>query len=172
MKQNKKYNDDLRIGYKRSNFIYGGLIYAVGDTIASLLLGEFGWVRLLGMLLIGATLYAIEIPAYFKWIEKKVPSEEGLLPKIQKTLLAILYFNPLWVARHLLLIKLFSLQVDQINFELVQIAWLSFLGTIPISILANYIIQNLIKLDWRYIGSSIFSALMALYYAFSATFFA
>lgn len=161
----------MKISLQRTDAIYGGLIYLIGDTAAAILLGEFGWIRLLGITFIGATLYAIEVPAYFRWIDKKVTGETGFLPKVKKTVLAILYFNPLWIVRHLLFIELFSLEFDQINMGLWNIAWLSFLGTIPAGIIGNYVIQNLIKIDWRYIASSVFSALMAIYYALSTTLF-
>ncbi len=159
----------MKISLQRRDAMYGGLIYFLGDTIAAILLGEFAWTRLIGMTLIGSTLYAIEIPTYFRWIDKTVTAKGGLLPKIQKTVLAVLFFNPIWIARHLLFIKLFSLQFDQINLGLLNIAWVSFLGAIAIGIPANYIIQNLIKINWRFVASSIFSGLMAIYYALSAT---
>ena len=162
----------MKIGYRLSDAVYGGLIYGIGDSIATLILGDLGWIRLLGMVTLGATLYAIEIPNYFKWIDKKMPAQIGFYPKLKRTMLAILYFNPLWIARHLLFIKLFSLQFDEINLGLISIAFFSFLGTIPIGILGNYIIQNRIKIDKRYIASSIYSALMAIYYAMSTAWFA
>lgn len=161
----------MKITLQRTDVIYGGLIYLLGDTSAAILLGEFGWVRLIGITFIGATLYAVEVPNYFRWIDKKVPDTTGFLPKLQKTALAILYFNPIWIARHLLFVKFFSLEFEQINFSLLNIAWLSFLGAIPAGILGNYIIQNLIKIDWRFAASATFSGLMAIYYALSATWF-
>ncbi len=157
--------------YNKKNILKGAIIYAVGDTIASLLLHEFQVTRLLGMMLIGATFYAYEIPNYFAWIDKKTKNTIGIKKTIQKTALAILYFNPLWIARHLFFIKLFSQKYDSINFGLLQIAFWSFLVNIPISIIANYIIQNKIKLDWRFMASAIFSGLMAIYYAMSETLF-
>lgn len=90
---------------------------------------------------------------------------------LAKTVLAVLYFNPLWIARHLLFIKLFSGQFEGIGFNLMQIALWSFLVNIPISFIANYVIQNRIKLKWRFLGSATFSALMAIYYALSETLF-
>ncbi len=157
--------------YNKKNILKGAIIYAVGDTIASLLLHEFQITRLLGMILIGATFYAYEIPNYFAWIDKKTKNTIGIKKTIQKTTLAILYFNPLWIARHLFFIKLFSQKYDSINFDLLQIAFWSFLVNIPISIIANYLIQNRIKLDWRFVASAIFSGLMAIYYAMSETLF-
>lgn len=123
------------------------------------------------MVLIGATVYAFEIPNYFNWIEKKTANNNGLRKTIAKTILAIAYFNPFWIFRHLLFIKLFSGNFEQITSNLFIVACWSFLVNIPISFIANFIIQNKVKLDWRFLASAIFSALMAIYYALSETIF-
>lgn len=123
------------------------------------------------MVLIGTTIYAFEIPNYFNWIEKKTANNRGLRKTIAKTILAIAYFNPFWIFRHLLFIKLFSGNFDQITSNLFIVACWSFLVNIPISFIANFIIQNKVKLDWRFLASAIFSALMAIYYALSETIF-
>ena len=123
------------------------------------------------MMLVGTTVYAFEIPNYFDWIVKKTENLQGLKATLTKTGLAMLYFNPLWIARHLLFIKLFSGQFETIGWTLLEIAFWSFLANILISFVANYIIQNRIKLKWRFLASAIFSAIMAIYYALSETFF-
>ena len=123
------------------------------------------------MMLIGATVYAFEIPNYFDWIVKKTQFLNGFKATLVKTLLAIVYFNPLWIARHLLFIKLFSGQFEAIGWNILEIAFWSFLANILISFIANYIIQNRFKLKWRFLGSAIFSAIMAIYYALSETLF-
>ena len=123
------------------------------------------------MILIGATIYAFEIPNYFAWIDKKTISYQGVKKTLAKTGLAIAYFNPLWIFRHLAFIKIFSGNYEQLNSKLLLVAFWSFLVNIPISLIANYMIQNKIKLDWRFIASAIFSALMAIYYALSETIF-
>lgn len=143
----------------------------MGDTIAALLLGEFSVYRLVGMILVGALLYSLEIPSYFKWIDKVTASYKGISRTLAKTGLAISYFNPLWIFRHLAFIKLFSGDYDLINADLVLVAFYSFLANIPISFVANYLIQNKIKINWRFMASAIFSALMAIYYALSETIF-
>lgn len=157
--------------YSTSNILKGALIYSAGDSIAAILLDEFSLYRLLGMVLIGATVYAFEIPNYFAWIDKRTVSNKGIHKTLAKTGLAIAYFNPIWIWRHLLFIKLFSGNIDQINWHLSYIACMSFLVNIPISFIANYGIQNKIKLRWRFLASAIFSALMAIYYALSETLF-
>lgn len=122
-------------------------------------------------MIVGATVYAIEIPNYFKWIDKKTSKLRGVQLTLTKTTLAIAYFNPLWIYRHLLFIKLFSGSFDEIQVGLIEVALLSFLVNIPISFIANYLIQNKITLQWRFIASATFSALMAIYYALSETIF-
>ncbi|MFK5889250.1 MAG: hypothetical protein QM486_00800 [Flavobacteriaceae bacterium] len=157
--------------YSKNNILKGALIYATGDTIAAVILGEFNMMRLLGMMLIGATFYAFEIPNYFKWIETKTQNLKGLTYLLSKTGLAIAYFNPLWIARHLFFIKLFSGQFDALNWGLLSIALISFAVNIPISFIANFLIQTKTPLKWRFLASAIFSALMAIYYALSETLF-
>ncbi len=157
--------------YSKHNILRGAIIYASGDTIAALILNEFSLMRLLGMVLIGATVYAFEIPNYFSWIEKRTGDFAGIKLQVYKTSLAILYFNPLWISRHLLFIMLFSSQVRDLSWDLLRIGSLSFLLNIPLSIIANYIIQNKIHLKWRFFSSSVFSELMAIYYALSVVIF-
>ncbi|MFT5242349.1 MAG: hypothetical protein ACJA1H_000257 [Glaciecola sp.] len=123
------------------------------------------------MMIVGATFYAFEIPNYFDWIVKTTKHLKGIKATLTKTVLAILYFNPLWIARHLLFIKLFSGQFEAVGFDILEIAVWSFVVNIPISFIANYIIQNRFKLKWRFLGSAFFSALMAIYYAMSETLF-
>ena len=161
----------LNLKYTKTNIVNGALIYTCGDLIASILLNEFSFTRLFGMVFIGATFYAIEIPNYFTWIDSKTKHIPGIKKTLAKTGLAIAYFNPLWIARHLFFIALFSANYQSIGMNLLKIASLSFLVNIPISFVANYIIQNKISLSWRFIASAIFSGLMAIYYAFSEVLF-
>lgn len=154
-----------------TNIVRGGLIYTTGDTIAAFISDEFSWLRVLGILLVGCTVYAFEIPNYFKWIDSKVGASTGFKSSMKRTGLAILYFNPIWIARHILFIKLFSDHYKQISWSLLEIGLISFVINIPVSVIANYLIQNKIRLDWRFLASAIFSAIMAIYYALSAIWF-
>ncbi len=61
-------------------------------------------------MLIGATVYAFEIPNYFNWIETKNNAKTGRKKAILKTLLALLFFNSIWIFRHLLFLKIFSFE--------------------------------------------------------------
>lgn len=164
-------NKKTAFEYKQSNILRGAIIYAMGDTIAALLLGQFSLYRLLGIALIGATVYAFEIPNYFRWIDRKVGKKEGLQPSLQRTALALLYFNPLWIARHLIFIKLVSGQWATVGWSFLVIGFWSFVINIPVSVVANFLIQNKVSLKWRFLASAVFSGLMAIYYALSETFF-
>lgn len=154
---------------KRS--ITGGLIYMLGDSIAALISGDFTLIRALGICLIGATIYAFEIQKYFQWITKKTLSLPETKRKIANTFLALIYFNPLWIARHLCFIMLLSGKFEDIRWSLLTTALISFLINIPISAFGNFIIQNKVSSDYRFWASAIFSGLMAIYYSMSLSWF-
>lgn len=150
------------------NHLRGLLIYAAGDTAAALLLHQFSWDRLAGLALVGGTLYAWEVPAYFRWIDRRVPPAPGWGRRLGRAALSLGYFNPLWIARHLLFIRLFAGQWHLVSAELLGVATRSFLANVPVSFVANYVIQNHVPPRWRFVASATFSGLMAVYYALSA----
>ncbi len=145
----------------------GLLIYPLGDTIAALISRQFNISRLIGMMLIGALLYAFEIPHYFNWLEKKIGQPQNFRYRLRKSALAALWFNPLWIARHLFFIYLFSGAWYKLNTHLIIIGIYSFIWNLPVSLSANYVIQNKLSLRWRFFASAVFSSLMAIYYALS-----
>lgn len=151
--------------------IIGGLIYMAGDTIAAFISHEASIVRSLGMFVTGSTLYAAEINMYFAWIEKKADSLPGISRKSLKTVMALIYFNPLWIARHMCLVYLLSGKLSQISPELLKAASIAFLVNIPVSVAANYLIQNVIPLRYRFWSSATFSGIMAVYYSMSSLWF-
>jgi hypothetical protein len=154
--------------YTKQNIIRGAVVYAIGDSIASTLMGQFSIIRLLGVALLGATLYAFETPNIFAWIDR-VSKPESPFYALKKTGLAVLYFNPLWIARHLFILRLLSgLPVSGGIFD---IALESFTANIPVAFIANYVIQNRVPADKRFLASAIFSGLMAIYYALSEVIF-
>lgn len=157
-----------RITWK--NAWVGGVVYALGDSIATLLTGDFQYQRMLGMLILGGGLLAWEIPTYFQYIERRF-NRPGYLCAIKRTLLAALFFNPLWIARHMLFIKVFAGRWQEIALDILVIATQSFIYCFPVSLLVNYIIQNKVSLKWRFAVSSSYSALMAIYFALSGVFF-
>jgi len=149
----------------------GMLIYTSGDSIAALISDDFSWYRVLGMMLLSGTLYTLEIPRYFLWIDKTIPNPKTLTDTFKRALLAMAFFNPLWIARHLAFIYLFSGHWTAIDWGILEISSISFCVNIPLSLLCNYLIQNRLELQWRYIASSLFSAVLAIYYALSEVLF-
>jgi len=131
---------------------------------------EFQLDRALGILIIGATLYATEIPTYFGWIDRRFAKDDRWNP-LKKAVLAQAFFNPLWIARHLLFIRLFSGRWNEIDWQLLRIGLDSFLLILPIGLLMNYLIQNRVPLTWRFLASALYSALMAIYFALSEVLF-
>jgi len=162
----------MKLRIHRHNIRSGAIIYATGDTVAAIMLGQFSPIRTLGMMLIGATVYAFEIPNCFHYIDKYTAKmKRGIRYATTRTLLAFLYFNPLWIVRHMLFITILNSDWLKINPELFKTALLSWIFNIPISLLGNAIIQQKIPTKWRFIGSSIFSGIMAIYFALAATWF-
>lgn len=162
----------MKLHYNWRSMLAGGLIYAIGDTIAALILDRFGLPRLLGMTALGATVYAFEIPNYFRWIDRRTSAEIApRLRALKRTFLALLYFNPLWIARHLFFIHLFSQGLEGTSWDLLRIGFLSWLVNIPISMVGNYLIQVRIPLRWRFPASAIFSGILAIYYSLSEALF-
>lgn len=144
-------------------------MFGVFDTVAALFLGDFSWLRLVGISLIGGSIYAIEIPSYFAWIQSKSQSMSITRGKWFKTCMAVVYFNPLWIARHMCFIYLLNQQA--INWNVMTTALQSFAFGMPVSLLVNYMIQNHVFMYNRFLASSLFSGCMAIYYAVSAVIF-
>jgi len=149
----------------------GGFFFAAGDSIGTLLNNEFLYTRLVGMFVLGAGLYAWEIPTYFNYLARRF-SGNNSTNALKRTLCSALFFNPLWIARHLLFIQVFSGQWQFISFtSILTLAIWSFIYCFPVSLLFNYLIQNRLALRWRFFASSIFSALTAIYFAVLGVFF-
>jgi len=161
----------LKLRYSFTDVLRGVLIYSTGDTIASLILSDFSPLRMLGMMLIGGTVYAFEIPNYFRWIDTKTERLNGFRGSLSRAGLAILYFNPLWIARHLLFIQILSGNWEGIGWNLLRLGACSFAVNVPVAFTANYMIQNRVPLKWRFFCSAVFSSLMAIYYAMSQVIF-
>lgn len=155
------------------NQIRGLLIYPAGDAIAQVILGDLNLIRVLVLSLVGGFIYSFEIGKWFAYIQEKFKKP------IVKTLLAVLYFNPIWVARHFIFIELainpqVFFNTDTLADKLISILYLSlksFAGGILFSFIANYLIQNKVALNYRFLLSAMFSALMSIYYALSKAWF-
>lgn len=156
----------------KRDLLRAGLIYGGGDTAAALLLGTFSPWRMAAVTLVGALVYAPEIRAYFAWLERRFAGRSGTAQRWQRAALAWLWFNPLWIARHGLVIRLSSGRHDEIGIGLLNMGWSSFCLGAPVALLANYAIQHRVAEPWRVTASASYSALMAIYYAASEVFFA
>jgi hypothetical protein len=157
--------------YTRRNVLHGLLIYSAGDSAAALLLERFTLTRCAGMMAVGGLIYALEIPRVFAWIERRAPADGGTGGALTRTVLALLYFNPLWIARHLAFIALSEGSWERITTGLLVVGLRSFAVNIPLSLAANFVIQNLVPSRSRFLASAVFSAIMALYYALSEVVF-
>jgi hypothetical protein len=162
--------------YTKANILSGMAVYAAGEAIAMLILGQFSLaqmlVRILGMMLLGGTLYALEIPAYFAWIDRRTASVQGLGGQLLRAVLAWVYFNPLWIARHLAFTKIFSGAWSEVSWALLPIAVSSFFWSMPFSLAGNFIVQNYVPEKHRFLASGVISGLHAIYYALAAVWFA
>ncbi len=152
------------------NAFYGGLIYCAGDTYATIISDTFYYPRMIGMFLLGASLYAIEIPAYFHWLNRYF-DQPGYFNAFKRMFMAAAFFNPLWIARHLVFINLLSGQWNSLSLDILTVASLSFAYCLPLALPVNYVIQNTIPLPWRFVASSVFSAFMAIYFSMSEVLF-
>mgnify|MGYP000600187769 CR=1 FL=1 len=139
--------------------------------LASLISGGFSPARAIGMTLIGGLLYALEIHTWFGWLAKRYPEPASPGQRWQRAALAWCWFNPLWIARHALFIRLLGGRTNEIDFSLLTIGATSFALNMPVALAANYLIQNRLALRWQVMASAGFSAIMAVYYAMSEVWF-
>jgi len=153
------------------NVVTGAILFAAGDSIGTFVTGDFLYQRMLGMMILGGSLYAWEIPTYFAHLQRRF-NKHGYPNAFKRTLAAGLFFNPLWIARHLLFIKIFAGQWQTISLDILVVATESFIFCFPFSLLANYLIQNVILYRWRFLVSSIYSALTVIYFALTEVIFA
>lgn len=162
----------MALRYSKTEALQGMLIYASGDLVATFVLNCFSWQRLLGMMVIGATVYALEIPNYFRWIDRKTAHvQKGWRFIAAKTALALLYFNPLWIARHLFFIAILQSGWAGVSVGLLWAGLISWAINIPISLVGNLVIQGYMPLKWRFVASATFSGMMAVYYAMCGVWF-
>ena len=173
-----------------SDVIVGWTVYPAGDLVAQLITGHVEPLRIVVMALAGGLIYRYEVPWWFRKLDQHELSEaRGIrrffvrdaendrhLNWLGRTVGAILYFNPLWIARHMLFIRLGSDPSSLQHFgsaltEALVLGTKSFFVNLPISFIGNYLIQVRIPLRWRFLASSIFSAILAAAYALAYRYF-
>lgn len=167
------------------------LLYPIGDAIAQLILQEFNIYRFIALTLAALLIYQWEIPLFFKMLENiKLPenkitslavfkvflSPDGKFNWLGKTIAATLFFNPFWISRHIFIIELGSTPWASINFSefyliSMEIGYKSFLATLPVLLIGNFIVQNKISLKNRFLGNAVLSGLLAVFYAIGYRFF-
>lgn len=179
---------------KQRNSWIPWVLYPTGDLIAQLILGEFNFMRLIALSLVGGIVYQAEVPRWFQWLDQRsftveqvrsfplmrflTRPEEGVyrLGWFGRTLGAMTYFSPLWITRHMLVLKLATTPWHDIAITAtLQALWLasckSFLVNLPFSLLGNYIIQARLPLKYRFLGSIIMTGLMSIAFALAYRFF-
>jgi hypothetical protein len=104
------------------------------------------------------------------WLNKKF-YEEKFFIKFLSAVLFTLYFNPLWIARHLLVLNVFKGNLSQVNWNLLKIGIDSFIYSFFFTLPVNYIIINKIPARWKFAVTAVFSSSMAIYYALSEVIF-
>ena len=164
--------------------LVGWTIYPIGDLVAQLITGHVQWSRVAVMALAGGLVYRYEVPWWFRKLDgfefadadagwkralMRDPLSDRHLNWLGRTLGAILYFNPLWIMRHMLFIRLASNPASLLTAQgwgdVALVGAKSFLLNLPISFAGNYVIQMRMPLRWRFLASSIMSAILACGYA-------
>lgn len=164
------------------------LLYPISTFIGQWISNDFHYGSLLTLTLAAVLFYQWEIPMFFKAVEEYRASdklysklklffnEEKAINPIGKTAAATLYFNPLWISRHMIFITLGAVPLASINWiELIDTSIrkgsMSFLVTMPVVLIGNYIVQNKISLEKRFLGNAVLSGILVLAYAIGYKFF-
>ena len=166
------------------------LIYPLGDAIAQLILHEFSFYRVLSLTILALVFYQWEIPTWFQFLDSieisnqktttipmfhTVLHQDSKLNWLGRTVGAMIYFNPLWIARHMFFISLSRGNLESVGFNALILSSVilgtkSFLVNLPISILGNFIVQVKLKLEHRFLGSVILTSLLTICYAMAHRF--
>lgn len=149
----------------RRRAVQVGAIYCAGDTVACLISGQLLAVRMLGVFLLGTTVYAIEIHNYFALVRARVPAPKTSRARWSRAMLAVAWFNPLWIARHQFFLKGFSGSLGVPGTNLIVLGSVSFLVNLPVALVVNYLIQNAVAAPRRVYASAAYSAATAVFYA-------
>lgn len=164
------------------NRIVGWTIYALGDLVAQIITGDIELRRMVVLAFAGGMIYRFEVPWWFEeldsfeagplWRERFrfFFNDDGSLNALGRTLGSMLYFNPLWIARHMLFIRLAVDPQSVAHFgrtlaEVLALGAKSFIVNLPISLIGTYNVQMHVPLSWRFVAGSGLSAVLAIAYA-------
>lgn len=168
--------------------LVGWIVYPLGDLVGQLIVGEVNFLRAGILMLAGGLIYRLEIPAWFKLIDSVSPRRHTIenhafltlvtrtdqdavkLNWLGRTVGAMAYFNPVWIARHMMFIMLATTSFAKVSLATFFLAALStgsisFLTNLPLSFLGNYLIQVHLPLRYRFLGSALFTTLLTIKYA-------
>lgn len=99
----------------------------------------------------------------------------GRLNWLGRTFGGMIYFNPLWIARHLFFIDLannhFQVNLMSSAAHCLQVGLESFITNLPVTFVGNYLIQEKLPAHLRFFGSALLSTFMAALYAVEFWFF-
>jgi len=170
------------------NNVAGWLVYPLGDLIGQLIGGNLNIARIVAIALAGGIIYRREIPAWFAFLVrfKVSPSTARRFPFMRlilkddadglklnwlgRTLGATIYFNPLWMARHMMIIMLATHSWVTFNWaqalaDALVLGVKAYVCNLPMTLVGNYIIQERLPFKYRLAGSSLLSALVSIVYA-------
>ena len=170
------------------NHLIGWMLYPFGDLIAQLIIGHVDFLRVAIVMLLGGLVYRLEIPAWFRridefslstttlarlpWLESVIKPADGTVSRglnwFGRTVGAIIYFNPLWIARHQFFISLTTIGAGS-GLTLLGSSFMtggvSFLTNLPLSLLFNYLIQQHLHMRFRLLASALTTMLFTIKYA-------
>ncbi|EKE02669.1 MAG: hypothetical protein ACD_20C00347G0006 [uncultured bacterium] len=166
------------------------LLYPIGDGLGQLISQEFHPYRVLAITIAALLFYQWEIPLWFKLLDnfkiqqgqlknsfnfKILLNENGKLNWLGKTIGAISYFNPIWIARHMFILTLGTTPLILINAQSaisnsLILGLKSFIVNLPLSFIGNYVVQNKLPLNYRFLGSVILTCLFTISYALAYRF--
>lgn len=167
------------------NTLIGWFLYPLGDLIGQLIMGHVSIPRLIAVALIGGLVYRFEVTAWFRLIDRvritrtagpmrflARPGEQpAALNWVGRMLLAMMYFNPLWIARHLFIImvatapSIGAIAWGQTLASALSLGLTSFLTNLPLALIGNYIVQQKLSPQTRFLGSATLSGIMVIKYA-------
>lgn len=175
-------------GSRLANHLIGWFVYPAGDLVGQLILGDVNVLRVAVLMLAGGLFYRLEIPAWFRLLDSLSPDRQTIikhsaLPLFTKvegdtvklnwfgrTVGAMVYFNPLWIARHMLFISLVTTSFAEVSWwkyvgSVLSAGAISFLTNFPFSLVGNYLIQVRVPLRGRFFGSALLTTLLTIKYA-------
>ena len=172
----------------------GWVLYPLGDLIGQIIMDDVNPIRYITVMIAGGIIYRFEIPRWFHFLdsfrlsvdtELRYPILKRLVHEdetglrfnwLGKTLGAALYFNPLWIARHLFFIKVATLITPGMNWysdvdfiavliTALKSGTISFFTNLPIALIGNYLIQERMNLRYRFVGSAVLTTVLNAKYA-------